>query len=412
VSASPTALRREPRSAIRSAYGISYIEFNRMGGDNMLAYNGPFFVNPTVTQDPSQGMCNPDSPPSSCFRPTQLGYPANFATVANFSTAISKVNYTPVDERTTYVQSWHFTVQRELTPTMMLEVGYTGNHSVGLLIFADYNQAAPHLLGQNIPLAPRRPIPGFSFIEVNFNDGFSSYQGLQVKLEKRYSAGFYLLNSFTWSKALDNAPGHMEQFNGDIKSVDLYGYRSWKGVSSYDQLFNNTTTLIYELPFGRGHSGGLFRSLAGGWRLTAIDTMTSGLPINLTYNPSSQASVSSFPSYRPNIIGTAMEPVGQRSSYLYFNPATVVIPSYTQPFGNAGRNIGRSNSFFQLDCGLHRQFPLRSERERLEVRAEMFNALNRTNFQAADGNRSDAGLGAITSTFPARQTQLALKLIF
>lgn len=406
------ALSVTPRTVIRSGYGISYIEFNRMGGDNMLAYNGPFVVNPTVTQDPSQGLCSANLPPSSCFRPTQLGYPLDFATVANFSTAVSKVNYTPANEKTSYVQSWHFTVQREITSSMVLELGYTGNHSVGLLIFADYNQAAPNLQGQNIPLAQRRPIPGFSFIEVNFNGGFASYDGLQVKLEKRYSAGLYLLNSFTWSKALDDAPGHMEQFNGDIKSVDLYGYRSWKGVSSYDQPLNDTATIIYELPFGRARGNGVLKTVAEGWRLTAINTMTSGLPINLTYNPSAQASVSSFPSYRPNITGNPMEPAGQRNIYRYFNPVTVAIPNYTQPFGNAGRNIGRSNALLQLDCGVHRQFPLGAERRQLEFRAEMFNALNRTNFMAADGNRSDAGFGTITSTFPARQIQLALRFGF
>ena len=81
------------------------------------------------------------------------------------------------------------------------------------------------------------------------------------------------------------------------------------------------------------------------------------------------------------------------------------------PFGNAGRNIVRAPSLFQLDFGLHKDFSL-TERFRLSFRTEAFNLFNRTNFGAPNSNRSSGGFGSITSTYPARQMQFALKLTF
>jgi len=84
-----------------------------------------------------------------------------------------------------------------------------------------------------------------------------------------------------------------------------------------------------------------------------------------------------------------------------------------QPFGNAGRNIARSDSFFQFDLGVHKQFRLPiNEATRLELRAEFFNLFNHTNFQAANADITSAAFGNISSTFPARQIQVALKFYF
>jgi hypothetical protein len=159
-------------------------------------------------------------------------------------------------------------------------------------------------------------------------------------------------------------------------------------------------------------------ALLGGWGIAVINAMTSGLPINLVYSPNNFMTVSSFPSgnatiYRVNLTGDPMTPAAQRSIYRYFNSATVQIPAnVSQPFGNAGRNIVSGYPFYELDLGAHKQFALPWEGKHLEFRAEMFNFLNHTNFNAADGNRSDAGFGTVTSALPARQIQFALKLIF
>jgi hypothetical protein len=97
----------------------------------------------------------------------------------------------------------------------------------------------------------------------------------------------------------------------------------------------------------------------------------------------------------------------------YLNRATVLLPTDTShPFGNAGRNVARSHGFEEVDLGLHRNFPAWSESSHVEFRAEAFNLTNQTNFTAANGNLSSSGFGSITSTYPARQIQFAVKLVF
>ena len=413
------AYRLTSKTVIRSAYGISYVQFNRLGGENLLAYNGPNIVDAQIAQDPSNlPICSANDSPTTCFRPTQLGYPANFASPQRFNTATAQVRYIPKDNPTGYVQSWHFTVQRELDRNLVLDVGYVGNKGTHIMILGDWNQARPNNVGENLSLQARRPIPNFTYIEVAMGAGFSSYNALQVKLEKRYSAGLYLLNSFTWSKAIDNASGHLETANGDNSRANIRDLRSDKGLSSYDQPFNNTTSLVYEFPFGHGRrwgssANGFVQAFLGGWELTTINTATSGLPINLTYDPIQQFQVSTAPTYRPNIVGDPVTPEGQRGISNYLNRANVKIPTDpSHPFGNAGRNIARSHGFEQVDLGLHKQFRLWSEASKLDFRTEAFNLTNQTNFQAANGNISSGSFGSITSTFPARQIQFALKVIF
>lgn len=410
-----------PKTVIRSAYGISYVQFNRLGGENLLVYNGPNIVDAIIDQVPGQGTGTCTSvgdAPGSCFRPTYLGFPPDFTSPSAFKTSTTQVRYIPAQNRTGYVQSWHFTVQRELGHDLLLDVAYVGNHSVGLMILADANQAVPNLLGQNLSVNARRPVGNFTTIEEAFAGGFGSYNALQAKVEKRYSRGLYFINSFTWSKAIDNAPGHLENYDGDSSRINMYNPKSERGISSYDQPFNNTTSVLYDLPFGRGrHFNIQNRALdlvAGGWSIDLINTVTSGLPINIGYSLTTQGQTSPLLTPRPNLTGASLYLSGGNPTH-YLNPAAFSAPNYTQPFGDAGRNIARGPSFEELDFGLHKNFGLWSESSRLEFRAEAFNLLNNTNFNVNSGFSTTYGnssFGVFTQTLPARQIQLALKLVF
>ncbi len=174
-----------PKTVIRSAYGISYVLFNRAGGENLLAYNGPNIINSSINQSPGQGLCaSAAAAAGTCFRSLAQGFPNGIIDPSNFSTAISEVRYIPGSNRNGYVQSWHLTIQQELAKNLLLDVAYVGNHSVGLNILSDANQALPNQQGQNLSLLARRPIQGFTDIEIAYDGGFGSYEGLQVKLEK------------------------------------------------------------------------------------------------------------------------------------------------------------------------------------------------------------------------------------
>jgi hypothetical protein len=412
------------KTVIRSGYGISHIHFNRAGSDGVLGVNPPFVAINTYNQTPSLGVCTGSAAaPIGCFRPTDLGYPAQFSDPLNYNTLSAAVVYIAPNIKTTYVQSWHFSVQRELARDLVLDIGYVGNHGVGLWVLGDYNQAVPNLPGQSLSLQARRPLQNYSQIGIMFSGAGSTYNALEAKIEKRYSHGLYFIHSFTWSKAIDNAPGHQEVSNGDDKGVNYRDLRRAKGVSNYDQPFQNTTTLIWEIPVRTVSGGSAYAKLAEralrGWRLSAINSILGGQPVNLSYSPTSAFQVSTLsglvyrPNISPNISGNPMLPASQRTVQQNFNVANVQIPTdVTQPFGNAGRNIVRSDGQFQLDLGLHKDFALPWEGKHLEFRAESFNALNKTNFKAPNGNRSSSAFGSITSAFPARQMQFALRFAF
>lgn len=416
------------KTVVRGGYGVSYVHFNRLGGENLLSYNGPNIVGNSIVQQPSQGLCTGNNF-LNCFRPTEAGYPTDFVSPSRYNPLTARVNFTPKDTRTGYVQSWHFSVQRELPWKWLLDVGYVGNRSNKLIMLADYNQARPNTTtdpAAGTPLQARRPFANYSFVQISFNGGWTNYHAFQAKLERRFSEGLYVLNSFTWSKAMDNVAGHLEANFGDNSRGNIKNLANDKGLSNYDQPFNNTTSIVYDLPFGKGRrylgSNAIVDSVLGGWRMTLINTATSGLPVNLTYGPASAFQVGSSLTYRPNLTGQNLyNNTSDPNNYL--NPLAVAVPTdRSQPFGTAGRNTVRSPSFFQTDLGLHKAFPVWKERTKLEFRMEAFNLFNKTNFLAPDSSASNVrfdtagnytgSYGKITSTFPARQIQFALKLIF
>jgi hypothetical protein len=412
------------KTVLRGGYGVAYIHFNRLGSADLLATNFPQITRAAVTQDASNiagGLCTGNNL-IGCFRTTQQGYPSGLPNNVTL--------FIPQDRRTPYVQNWQVSVQRELTPNMLIDIAYVGNHGLKEVMLADLNQARPLTpaelalpAAQRPTLDQRRPIPGLRTISAVLPAAFSLYDALQIKVERRFSKGVYVLNSFTWSKAIDNVSQVLEEPNGNEgRPQNLYNIAADRGPSAYDQPFNNTTSVVWELPVGRGRALGnemspWLDSVIGGWTLTGINQMLSGQTINLRYQPSPVTSnLASFlggVALRPNVSGPVLAPPDQRTIDNYFNKANITIPTVDQPFGTAGRNIARSNAFFQLDFGLQKNFRLPiNEASKLEFRMEAFNLFNKTNFGAANSDRSSGAFGTIRSTFPARQIQFALKLAF
>ena len=440
------AYQVRPSTVVRAGYAISYAPFYRFGGEGTLSYNGPFIVDATIDQTPHFGPgsastpvpnCGAQTAPLTCFRTTQQGYVDNFATAANFSTLQAQTRYIPKDDPTAYVQTIYVNLQQEVSPTLSLGLGYLNNHGSHIRVLGDFNQAStqsPACASNPAAcqsLQQRRPISNFTNILDTFGSGFLEYNALQVKLEKRYSQGFRFLNSFTWSQAINNASSDLESQNGDSQNVNIRNIQGDRGLSGYNQPLNDTLSALWDLPYGKGKRFGgdapwALREALGGWQLSVISTATSGLPINLTYSPTSNQTVSSTSaaySYRPNLVSTVQSVYNPHSSYIKtntallntLNPSALSIPTIDQPFGNVGRNVLRGPSFYQLDLGLHKQFGLWSETSNLEFRLEGFNVLNKTNFASPDSNRSDGGnFGAYTASnvYPSRQVQIALRLSY
>jgi hypothetical protein len=405
-----------PDTVVRGGYGISYVHFHRAGGANVLPINGPQVINAVVVQTPAQ----PD------FRPTQAGYPAGLTDPNQFDPLTANITYMPEDYRSSRVQSWFGSVQRELWRGALVDVAYVGNRSDGLLLFANYNQALPNNSAGTIPLQQRRPIPEFADITYSFNGGRSSYHAFQAKFDWRMRGNVTLLSALTLSRAMDNGAGSLENPNGNAPAPqDFYDLDADWGLSGYHQPYNSTTSFIWDLPVGRDRrylsdAPGIVEALLGGWQIAGINNVYAGEPVTLRYTPGVAFQVSGIQqdfrganAYRPNVVGPVVLPKNERSPQRWLDPAAVQIPADpSQPFGNAERNSIRGPLFWSLDVVASKRFRLPWPGSNLEFRAEAFNALNRVNFRAPNGNRSAGGFGTITSTYDPRIVQLGVKVSF
>jgi len=457
----------DSKTVIRAGYGLGYAQFNREGGENLLVYNLPAIVNTNIVQGPQ--FANPgvlgsqkalpictaaqaqaafsSSNPNPCFRTTVQGYPTGFTDPANVTAASNlstQARYIPKDTPTGYVQSYHLTVQRQLSSAMTFEASYVGQHGVKLQVLADLNQSAANAVTATcnptvstgcLSLAARRPIPTFTTIEESLSQGFLSYNALQTKLEHRTAHGLYLLNSFTWSRAIDNASGHLDANSGDNSRINLANALGERGPSGYNQPLNEVLSIVYDLPYGKGRKFGsgapfMMQEVLGGWQVTAINSASSGMPVNITYSPNSFQQVSPLLAPRPNLTGNPVLPKSKRIKingnqnlatlqnpvFGFSGNAVLSLPDVNHPYGNAGRNSVRFDPFYQLDLGLHKNFPLYPEGVSFDFRAEAFNVLNQTNYAFPQSGYSPTsssfGVVAAGSTFPARILQFAGKIIF
>ena len=426
----------DAKTVIRGGYGISYTQYNRAGGENNLTYNGPNVVNASINNPTptAANRCTTDTQDqTACFRQMQQGYAVGLASPANFDPKKVTSRYIPKNFATGYVQSYHIGFQRQLPGSVVLDVAYVGNKGTHLQVLADYNQAVPCLNAGGTGCAAyqsRRPINTFGDIEIAYGGNSSSYNSVQAKVEKRVGA-LYLLDSFTYSRSFDLASGHLETSGNDSSRVNFANPRNDYGPSGYDQPINNTTSIVYDLPYGRGrrfgsHASYLVDALLGGWQTTVINTMTSGLPFNLTYSTSSSNPLytTDLVTFRPQLtlanaaIKAPATNRGKTATALtgYLDKTYLAAPSValgnTTPYGNISRNKLRSYAFFNTDLGLHKAFSLWSDSSKLELRAEAFNILNQVNYGAPDGNISNGSFGTITTAYPARQLQLAAKFMF
>ncbi len=417
------AYSMNPKTVFRGGYGISYVHLNRLGSADELGINGPQVNIATINQSIPAG-----GPVPAGFLTTQNSFPPNLATPSGFNPVNANVAYIPRNTRWPYIQTWFASIQRELAKNWVVELGYTGSHGLRVPILSDYNQAFPNLPGQTLGVQARRPNPAFGAITWVNPAGQTTYNGLSLRVEHRLSAGLYFLNSFTWSKALGNTEQALENFTGvQVATVqNVRDLKNERGPSSYDVTVMNTTTVVYQLPFGKGRKFGsswhpVLDAIAGGWSLNAIDTTNSGMPLDIFYTPAASNDVTGrlaewrgVSTMRPNLAGDPSRPSGASMITQYWNKAAFTVPSASAPFGNVGRNAFRGPNFWQWDMAVNKNFRIPArEGMNVQFRAEFFNLLNHTNFAPpASTDITNAGFGTINATFPARQVQFGLKLMF
>jgi hypothetical protein len=408
----------DPKTVARSGYGISYSFFNRPGSA-LEGINAPQALFGTFSQSIPAG-----GPVPAGFLTTINSFTSGIANPSSFNPANSNVVYIPPNSRWPYIQNWFLSVQREVAKDTLVELAYNGSHSLRLPILGDYNQASPSPVGQTLSLAARRPIQGWGPITWVDPAGNNHFNGLSVRVEHRFARGLYFLNSFSWGNAMGDSEQALEYFASPgfgANPQNIHNLAAEKGPSSYDVKLNNVTSLVYQLPFGKGRTFGtgwnpVLNAVAGGWEITGINTAHTGLPIDVAYytTPAAidvtglQNDYRGQAELRPNVSGSSS---GQNINN-WFAGYTFTQGTPSAPFGNLGRNAFRAPGFEQWDLGVDKTFQI-YERVNVQFRSEFFNILNHTNFGIPDPRVSDgAAFGTIRSTYPPRQIQFGLKLIF
>lgn len=338
-----------------------------------------------------------------------------------------------------YSPQWSFNVQRSLTPHTSIEIGYLGTSGVHMEQNVQVNNSMPGTAVKRpyygLQLAPAVQA-GLAFpmsastvpvTTVNYfpHSAHSNYHALTGRLERRFQGGFSLLSSFTFSKAITNAPQYRNAggITGDENSppqnsFDLAADRS---LAYFNAKFRWVTSGVYDLPLGQGHRlapGGVTGAILGGWQLSGVLQLQSGYPYTIDYkgDPINIGGGSGGILVRPNyVLGPTGMPVdpnlssNQRSTAKWFNAAAFVQPVYS--FGTVGRNTMTGDGLTNLDATIARSFRL-SERARLQFRTEFFNLANHSNYNLIGRIVNDPTFGIVQNQLPPRQIQFALKASF
>jgi hypothetical protein len=319
-----------------------------------------------------------------------------------------------------YVESFNFTVQRELRGGFTGQVGYVGTRGIRPTVFQHINYAEPgrgnagRVLNQRFPgrTADTQAVRPF---------GTSNYNALQAQLTRRFAAGYQFQAAYTWSKAI----AYADEADGALSFNAPQVLHRNRALTGYDRTHNLEMAFLAELPFGQGKrwmQQGWRRHIFGGWQLNGIFSSKSGAPFAVSASGTSLNA--------PNNIQTAdqvkskveiLGGAGPGQSFfdpLAFRPVTEV------RFGTSGRNILRGPGVVNLDLGLFREFGV-SERIQIQFRAEAFNSCNTPHFNnpgtnvsnlllAGDGSVAQLrGFSEITSAAnDERQFRLGLRLSF
>jgi len=315
---------------------------------------------------------------------------------------------TPGSYRIPLADFWNLTVQHQIRPSFTVEAAYVGNVGRHLYLNRNENQAVP---GPGADFNLRRPFFNkFGLTQAIYdvcNCDNSSYHSLQLKAQKQVSRGLDFVATYTWSKALTNG-------EGGYNFSDNYNVRNDHGPASFDRTHAFTLLHNWDLPFGKGRrylakNNKAVDLVAGGWRLSGITTVYSGLAFTPTLSNAPSVNAD-FNYFRPDVIGDPH--VSHPNASLWFNPAAYTQPQAPFRNGNAGKGSLRGPGLTVFNLSLAKEF-LIAEGKTLELRWENFNAFNHVNLGLPANQVDASGAGQITSTSNTmRQMQLGLHFRF
>ncbi len=399
------------KTALRGGYGIFYF-LDRGGISNQLAQNPPFAGSLNFSYNDGyritfsgQGpLGNNDN--TLATNPLPLPLPNTDPAFLNNPVNANVIAVIP-DNNVSNVQQFNIQLQHQLTNNTAISVGYVGTRGRDLILYYNLNgRVMSPETTMPCPITGRTLgscYPGLGSVNVRDDNGKSSYDSLQIQLDRRFAKGWQYIASYTFSKTKDNGNDAFDNPGGGINYIEQYT----TSRLDYPHVFSFET--IYELPYGRGRQFGgdipkALDLLIGGWQINSIFRAQSGNPFDVRTEDNKRL---------VNLIGDPYTGEQDTTPYLNidaFQPVTTGV-------GNLERNSLRSPSTYQLNFGISKDFRF-TERVKLQFRTEAFNLFNAIQWGSPNtdlNNRNTFdGFGTIRSTAPFsnRQIQFGLRLGF
>ena len=390
-------------TVVRSGFGIFYGGQGALGANTRPVTNFPYSRSATLQS-------------AGATPAVKLSDGAPSGLLANTTVPPANSNWFDFDKNfpEPMIYQWNAAIQHEVARNLVATIAYVGSSSTKIMDGLNVNGSAP---GPPATEKNRRPLPQWNTITLYTPFGHSSYHGLDVQLDRRFSDGLSASASYTWSHSLDNAS---EQF-GDSGSNGLQDLHNWnlsRGSSTFDTRQRLISSFVYELPFGAGKRWlsrkGMGNALLGGWQLSGLVGAQTGHPFTVILaHPRTLLGATAVGDWRPDSAGNGM--AANPSPDHWLNPAAFALPRNTDGsyrFGTEGRDVFLSNGLFNFDAGLMKYFAV-TERVGMQFRWETFNATNTP--QYGNPNRTfgapDFGVIRTTDSTP-RQMQFALRVTF
>jgi hypothetical protein len=364
---------------LRGGYGVFY---ERIEGNYLFSsVNNPPFVQQSLIY--YGNVANPSG-----------------GALQSFPSTINNSHY--LDMKVPRTMNWSLGVQQKIGRDTLLSLTYVGSSAANLSYQDNVNQLRPGTLQANpgVNVNALRNYLGYADI-FQYNTGANFiYNSLQAQLRKQFAKGGLINVAYTWSKARTDANTY------SYIPQDSYNLRADWGPANYNRNQIFVASYVYPLPFWL-HGDNWYEKSLGGWQVSGVTTIQSGLPFNVTISPD-QAGIGVSGSQRPNLIGTAVASGGARTQYL--DPAAFAIPA-AGTFGNLGAFAIYQPLFANWDFSLQKAFPI-GEKLRASLRAELYNFPNHFSFTTISSTVGSGNFGQATAATDPRTLQLALRLSF
>lgn len=403
-------LKGDGKTSLRAGAGIFYDSRTAGISNTEMSDVSPF--------SPQLRLTAPAGPFSNPLLGVPNPFPAPWPPPANsiFPTPVFALTYDPTRGFITpRMYNWNMSIERQLKADWVSRISYVGSHGSRLRLGIDLN---PSLYdnGSALPPDQRRLFPGYTDIFESTQTSNSSYNSLQLALEKRFTHGVTLQANYTWSRSIDDLQyqGALADFGSDIPTVLPWYFPDFHSLDTGPSDFNHNQrfvlSYVWNLP-GLHSASRPLRVLLGNWQVSGILTAQSGDALTVLAGQDQSGTASDQD--HGQLVGAPYGSgacSGGGSCLNWLNPNSFQLPA-PGAFGNTRKGGFIGPGSLGWDAGLMKEFPM-GERTKWQFRAEFFNVLNHTIFNDPNNIVSGGGFGGIFGAADPRIGQLALKLSF